>query len=142
MGKVNRYKLLAGKHIGLNKDGVRQMWNQGDIVETEQDLSKLNAGPGAVKFQKLDTDDLEGTSLAELKAQKEALDRRIADLETLNVPAATSNAPQASTQPEDDFDAMTIAELTEYADTREWDISGVTKKAELIAALRKYSVAG
>lgn len=46
---------------------------------------------------------------------------------------------EQSTSPGDDFDKMTVKELKVYADEHDFNIDGLSKKAELIAALRTES---
>lgn len=50
-----RYRLNQGHHHGLNLQGEEQDWNEGEIIETNQDLSRMSGpNPKEFKFTKLD----------------------------------------------------------------------------------------
>ena len=46
--KLNRFRVVRGTHTEGGK-----IFRKGDIVETENDLEKHNAGPGSKKFENL-----------------------------------------------------------------------------------------
>lgn len=56
-------------------------------------------------------------------------------------PAKTKKAETAPADDDDGLDAMTVKELQAHADANGIDLTGVTKKADIIEAIRLHSVA-
>lgn len=113
-----RYRLLAGKHSeGSRRNGNLRVWDAEDpennVIETEADLLALNPPyPMRAKF-----------ALAEDVAAIAAAGR--AELSQTQSPAR-----------HDALEHMTLAELRALAVDEEVDVSKLTRKDEIIRAIR------
>lgn len=102
-----KYRVLRGRHAhGKDKNGSQIVYGPGDIVETDVDLTKLNAvGPKlSRKFEKV-ADGVSPTKKAE------------------GSPTVRAGAP------DDNLDSMTVSELRQFAEEEEIDLSSVPQNA-------------
>lgn len=114
-----KFRILRGKHNQGERhpDGRPVIYARNDVVESETDLCKLNAGMATKKFERVD----DSTPLT-------------------NPDAAGKSVPSPETVDpnEDTFNEMTVAELRQFAEQEEIDLGKARTKDEIIAVLRSH----
>lgn len=137
---MNRFRLNTGKHQQKeDKTGKSRLYRQGEIIETEADLSKLNTGGGTPKFERLE-------DRSERRRYEEPTPATTTPTVVPPSPASSPSLPQGTpskaTQSEagyteSELAGMTVNELKELAAEDEIDVKGAQTKAELIKVLAK-----
>lgn len=103
-----KYLLKSGMHV-TGRGAGRRVYNPGDVIETDTDLTRFNVPNAPPKFEVVHGD-------AVAAAAKKGF-------ETVGVPA-------------DGLDAMTVADLRAMAAEEEIDLGGAATKAAIVAAIR------
>lgn len=141
MGKF-RFKLLAGKHAAKDEEGLQKIYKKGDVIETDSDLSKLNSGPGYMKFERLyeegESED-EGTVKSVATPTKPQVQMAVADQPT--VVKTTQPTVKTPTGPVK-LESMTVEDLRSLAADEEVDLKNAKTKDEILRALRSAGVSG
>lgn len=134
--KLRRYRLMAGLHvegsnIKLGPDGQpekpRKTYRSGDIIETTTDLCRLN-GPGPMTPKFLLVGSAEDTRAQEEKESQELLKDEVTEEEEFSAVDDDSI---------DTLSAMNLRELRQFAESEEIDLEGLTKKVEIVKAIRE-----
>lgn len=124
-----KFKVLRGKHAeGRNPDGSQRVYQQGEVVDSVSDLSRLNSS-GAVKFERID-EAPRGTPARE-PVVAAAPGFVAAAPGFVNAPAAAPPVPA-----QDGLDSMTVADLKSLAEEEEIDLAGARYKDDMIAKIR------
>jgi|HubBroStandDraft_2_1064218.scaffolds.fasta_scaffold04681_4 hypothetical protein len=158
-----QFRLTAGTHVGPDMKNVERMWRAGipgqDVIDTNQDLSTLNARGFPPKFQPLTPTGV--TDRATLLAEKARIEALLAQPDA-TVPGAT--APRSDGLPEgpptappqiqdprgtvnkaqhpnsraivDAVSHMTDAELREWAAGEEIELPAGATHAEMVEQVR------
>lgn len=153
------------KNPELEPRKIRQTFKAGEVVESEKDLvakfgrEKFQFLGGSVKDaepvvndsqfpngqvssgHQVSTSGPNGTTIAVLDKSRPVDDglpegKLKPAARGQNTAADTARAKQDAIEPE--FDAMTVAELREYAEEKEIDLSGAHRKDEIIQAIRDH----
>lgn len=152
------FKLLVGKHVADDMDGVERRYKPGDIIETESNLIELFNSPGCRKFEEVEAPKqrmgektnlprpgklpekpdkapvnplMQGEDTPE-KASKQTTEK--SDLEKPNAtkPAAAVAANQAK------LESLTEQELRAIAAEEEIDLKGVRGREAVLKAVKKH----
>lgn len=119
-----KFRLEVGIHIGDGpkgcdcdnctlEDGKNHVYEEGDIINSAQDLARRhNAGPGSTKFTRV-SDDYDPNENSTKKSV-------VSEMEENQVP----------------IDKMTMPQLREYGRRLGVDLSGVTRKEDVLNAIR------
>ncbi len=132
-----RYRLLAGKHAQKEENpqtGQKEnkIYKRGDVFESKHDLLKFNAGPGAMKFEKVeDTQPAKaaGTTRPPATPSREAVHG------TPEPPPRNMNEFLAA------LDKMSEKDLRALAAEEEIDLKGAKTKDDILKAIRTATVA-
>ncbi len=120
-----RYRTRSG-HVGLDLNDKPRTWGPGEVIETNQDLSRHNAPGMTPKFELLeDRPQAPQAGLKEMPAQPTA-------------PQFNPNPGKApvSTSRSDNLDNLGVKELQALAAEEEIDLKGATKKEDIVKILR------
>jgi hypothetical protein len=107
------YKLLAGQHVEKDAEGNRKKYKAGQYVSSKLDLERRH---GTRKFRKISDDDVAPA---------------VAKLDDPTQPKAKRQPPV-----NDALDDMTVEQLKQLAEDDEIDLSGATRKADIIQKIR------
>ncbi len=148
MSDLKYYRVVAGKHYGLCPEGCnclsakrnkieqakakerkdyrprlkKHIYQTGEVVPCAKDLLTFNQGD-AIKFQLVD----KGGNL-------------VRDIKT-NHPNNLSNQTVPNEVQLDSLGGMTVDELRKFADEEEIDLGNVTRKDDILKAIRAQTVA-
>lgn len=103
---MTKFRFKLLRGAHADDSGVHEM---GEVFDTDQDLNLMNA-PGGIKFE-------------QVSKEEEA--------------AAEPPPPKDDVPPDtgDDLEGMTVSELKSFAAEEEVDLTGVSRKADIIAAI-------
>ena len=127
-----RLRLIKGlSHVNAYVSATQK--NPIVTVETEEAAAYCVAG-GFFEIIGNDT-----SAAGNVKAQDETapLETTVADIEPEAAAPAVSKPDDYGTNEDDELSTMTVAELRAYAETTGVDLGKLTKKADIIAAIRK-----
>lgn len=156
---MQKYQVLTGMHIGVGPDGREKTYRQGDIVETNLDLLKLNGDGMTPKFARVDggTDvPSQSGPITVEEAARRGFDPGVSNTGKTSPPLPTStthmvppqtqtplsprkpnaSAPRNEAEYVDLLNSMSIKELQAHAAEEEIDVRGATKKEELIKIIK------
>lgn len=114
-----RFKLMVGKHVEKGK-----VYRKGDIITTDDDLTRLNGGPGAMKFERLSAVEDPGSLLPR---SVEGADRSHA------IPAPARDNPVNKGA---NLDKMSLTDLQAYADEEEIDLKGAKTRDDVLKQIK------
>src|SRR4051812_46875551 len=125
-----RYRTRSG-HAGLDLDGNKRVWGPGEIVETNQDLTRHNQSGMTPKFELLEERPQAG--LKELPPQvRDSSGGKDSTVMT------ASPSQQATAKPKvDNLDLLSVVELKKLADEEEIDLKGASKKEDMVRIIRQ-----
>ena len=107
------FRVLHGRHVeGKTPDGKQRTYVQGDIVDSQSDLTCFNS-PGAIKFEKIESG-------------------RMPE----NTPALAGSPATVAEKENDGLEAMSLAELRKMAEEEEIDVKTAKTKDQVIATIR------
>jgi hypothetical protein len=164
-----QYRLMAGSHIGPDSQGVVRQWTANgphSIIDTNQDLTTLNARGFSPKFQPLHADT---TDEASLLAQKAEIEAKLASISrdksggtpsSIDAPVQPNFAPQIPMlrDPRDlvsphsalrdvkathhqnvmtQCERMNDQELLEYCQGEEIEVTAGESRADMLAAVSR-----
>lgn len=148
MAQLRRFRVKAGKHYVNGPDtqdangnrikGPLLCYDSSDhrhnIIETTQDLVKDH---GAGKFEEVGMDNMrepaEARAATPPKPLKDIKEQHARDQN----PKQSDHKDHEEAEEGDEFDDMTVHQLIEYAQNNEIDLEGATRKADILAILRK-----
>jgi len=104
-----KFKVLRGRHT---EGGV--MYQAGEVVDSSSDLNKHNS-PGSRKFEQLSGE--------------------VADAPSASLPESSEDDEDPE-EGSDELDGMTVAQLKTFAAEEEIDLSGVSRKSDILSAIR------
>ena len=151
-----KYRLLAGKHIAGTPDGSERLYKPGDIIDTEENLLRLNGRNMPPKFEQVDFQDR--STLARVSDEEivaEAARRGFNAVTSNTGPTTPPLAASAGGSPPvkvqltptpglSALNAMSLKELQAHAAEEEIDLKGATKHQDvlrIILASRSEQVA-
>lgn len=130
-------KLDAEGNVVLDPSGnpvkTTRAYKTGDIIHTDTDMSQFNGGPGMTpKFERL-----HNAEPRRVSSPAPVPHVPVAAVETTPEEEQTESDESDELPPSDTYDSMTVAELKAHAKAEEINIQGLSKKEDIIAAIRQ-----
>lgn len=135
-----RYRLLAGKHAQKEenpetKQKEVKIYKRGDVFESKHDLLKFNAGPGAMKFEKVD-DQENQPRRARTESASQTQQQHHTSVET---PAG--KPPRNQQEFVTALEKMNEKDLRSLAAEEEIDLKGAKTKDDIVKAIKVATTA-
>lgn len=127
-----KYRLLAGKHSQKEenpetKQKEVKIYKRGDVFESKHDLLKFNAGPGAMKFEKVEEPPPRAASRAAAPPPEPPPPP---EAKTIQPPPRNQQEYHAA------LDKMTEKDLRALAAEEEIDLKGAKTKEDIVKAIK------
>jgi hypothetical protein len=124
-----KYRLLVGQHVDNHPSHEGDhVYVPGDIIDTDKDLLRFNGVGMSPKFERL-----HDTSAGDVRNYPPPTPPE------KQLPPAPKQVEPVTKRPGDDdkLDTMTTQQLKEYAAENEIDITGCTRKDEILERIRQ-----
>jgi hypothetical protein len=134
-----RYRLLAGKHAQKEENPETKhkevkIYKRGDVFESKHDLLKFNAGPGAMKFEKVEE--------SENQPRRARTESPPPPPPHTVVETPAGKAPRNQQEFVAALEKMNEKDLRALAAEEEIDLKGAKTKDDIVKAIRSATTSG